>query len=157
MNLFNSCINRGSLILRLKGAVFVFLFALQNLASADTILTWDVTGTLGTSGSSVASALVLGVSGSAMTAGSGTTSGNSTSPSNTWNRTYVLYSDASAAQTANSFITWTTTVAEGYTLTISSFTGMTLAKTSTAGPTSAELYYSTDGTTFTKLGSTSVS
>lgn len=141
-----------------KRAGLILVVALQSLANADTILTWDVTGTTGTSGSSAASSLVLGISGSAMSAGAGTAAGNIsggvTSPANTWNRTYVLYSDASAAQTANSFITWTTTVAEGYTLTISGFTGMTLAKTSTAGPTSAELYYSTDGTTFTKVGNT---
>ena len=145
--------------LQVRSALFpVLFFALQGFATAGTLLTWDVTGTTGTSGSGAASSLVFGVSGSAMSAGAGTTLGNIsggvTSPANTWNRTYVLYSDASAAQTANSYITWTTTVAEGYTLTISSFTGMTLAKTSTAGPTSAELYYSTDGTTFTKVGNT---
>lgn len=122
------------------------------------MLTWDVTGTTGTSGSGVASAPVTGVSGSAMSAAAGTTAGNIsggvTSPANSWNRTYVLYADAASAQAANSFITWTTTVSDTYTLTISGFTGLTLAKTSTAGPTSAELYYSTDGTTFTKVGGT---
>jgi autotransporter-associated beta strand protein len=93
-----------------------------------------------------------------MTAGSGTTAGNTsggvTSPANAWGRTYPLTADAAAAQTANEFVYWTTTIAEGYTVNITSFTGLTLAKTSSAGPTSAELYYSTDGTNFTKVGGT---
>jgi hypothetical protein len=79
-----------------------------------------------------------------MTAGSGTTAGNisggATSPANSWNRTYPLTADAAAAQVANEFVYWTTTIAEGYTVNITSFTGLTLAKTGTAGPTSAELY-----------------
>jgi len=134
-----------------------FLFVGVNV-QADTLLTWDVTGTTGTSGSSTAASLSVAISGSAMTAGSGTTAGNIsggvTSPSNTWNRTYPLNADAAAAQTANEFVYWTTTIAEGYTVNITSFTGLTLAKTSSAGPTSAELYYSTDGTNFTKVGGT---
>ena len=157
--------------MRLKGAVFVFLFALQNLASADTILTWDVTGTTGTSGSSTASAPVVGVSGSAMSAGTGSglgnISGGTTSPANTWNRTWPStngavyvngqafpYTDANGSMGAGLYITWTTTVNENYKLTITNFSGLNIAKTSSAGPTSAELYYSTDGVNFTKVGGT---
>ncbi|MBJ7259134.1 MAG: autotransporter-associated beta strand repeat-containing protein [Chthoniobacterales bacterium] len=144
----------------LQSVIFFIVAAVLVSAQsrAATLLSWDVTGTTGTSSGAAATASVIGVSGSAMTAGAGTLAGNIsngvTSPANTWNRTYSLFADPSAAQTANSFITWTSSVSEGYTLTVSSFTGLTLAKTSAAGPTSAELYYSTDGTTFTKLGNT---
>ncbi|MBJ7391578.1 MAG: autotransporter-associated beta strand repeat-containing protein, partial [Chthoniobacterales bacterium] len=143
----------------LKQFVFVAIsMGLVGQASADTLLTWDVTGTTGTSGSGTAASLSVAISGSAMTAGSGTTAGNTsggvTSPANTWNRTYPLTADAAAAQAANEFVYWTTTVAEGYTVSITSFTGLSLAKTSSAGPTSAELYYSTDGINFTKVGGT---
>lgn len=142
----------------LKNRISLLLLFFTSFAQADTLLTWDVTGTTGTSGSSTAASLSVAISGSAMTAGSGTTAGNIsggvTSPSNTWNRTYPLNADATAAQTANNFVYWTTTVAEGYTVSITSFTGLTLAKTTSAGPTNAELYYSTDGTNFTKVGGT---
>jgi hypothetical protein len=49
-------------------------------ARAATLLTWDITGSTGTSSGSAPSSLAVGVSGSAMTAGAGTTTGNSTSP-----------------------------------------------------------------------------
>ena len=56
-------------------------------ARAGTLLTWDLTSTTGSTSGPVASALVIGVSGSLMTSGAGLATGNSTSPSNTWNRT----------------------------------------------------------------------
>lgn len=149
----------------MKGlCAFVFMgFNVQ----ADTLLTWDVTGATGTSGSGTPASLSVAISGSAMTAGSGTTVGSIsngvTSPPNSWNRTYnpgslvkgsaYPYTNATASMGANMFITWTTTVSDTYTLTVTGFTGLTLAKTS-EGPTSAELYYSTDGTNFTKVGGT---
>ena len=144
--------------LRMRSCSFFLCLVFASFAKADTLLTWDVTGTTGTGGSGTASSLSVAISGSVMTAASGTTAGNisggATSPANSWNRTYPLTADAAAAQTANEFVYWTTTIAEGYTVNITSFTGLTLAKTSSAGPTSAELYYSTDGTNFTKVGGT---
>ena len=138
----------------MRGCLFLLCLVFASLAQADTLLTWDVTGTTGTSSLVTASSLSVAISGSAMTAGSGTTAGNTTSPANSWNRTYPLTADAAAAQAANEFVYWTTTIAEGYTVNITSFTGLTLAKTTNAGPTSADLYYSTDGITFTKVGGT---
>ena len=116
-------------------------------ASADTLLTWDVNSasqTTGTVGSSVASPSVAGVSGSVLSAGSGTGTGNTTSPANTWNRNWPStnspstltngapfpYTDAGGSMGANLFISWTTTVSEGYTMTVTNFIGLFLAKTS---------------------------
>lgn len=138
----------------LKSRLSLLSLVFASFAQADTLLTWDVTGTTGTSGSGPASSLSVAISGTGLTSGLGTTAGNSTSPANSWNKTYPLTADSTAAQAANNFIYWTTTVAEGYTVSISSFTGLSLAKTSTGGPTGAELYYSTDNATFTKVGGT---
>jgi autotransporter-associated beta strand protein len=156
----------------LKQFVFVVIsMGLVGQASADTLLMWDVTGATGTSGSVAATAAVIGVAGSALSAGAGTGAGNlsggTTSPANSWNRTYPVtngttvvsgttfpYTDAAGSMAANLFVTWATTVSENYTLTVTNFTGLTLVKTSSAGPTSAELYYSTNGTEFTKVGGT---
>ena len=138
----------------MRSCLFLLCLVFVSFAQADTLLTWDVTGTTGTGGSGTASSLSVAISGSVMTAGSGTTAGNTTSPANSWSRTYPLTADAAAAQVANEFVYWTTTVAEGYTVNITSFTGLTLAKTTSTGPTSAELYYSTDGISFSKVGGT---
>lgn len=127
--------------------------AFSSSASAATLLTWNITGSTGTSGSSAASAPALGASGSALTGG-GSAAGNSSSPSATWNRTFgTTQSDATAAQSAGYYFSWTTTAAAGYTLTFDGLSGLNLAKTST-GPDKAELWYSADGTTYTKTGST---
>ena len=120
-------------------------------AHAATLLTWDITTTTGATSGSAASALVVGVTGSTLSAGPGTTTGNAGSggsngsPSNTWNRTYgTVTTSATAALAAGNFIEWTTTAAPGYTVAFNGLTGMNLAKTST-GPDQATLFYSTDG------------
>ena len=125
-------------------------------ARAGTLLTWDLTSTTGSTSGPVASALVIGVSGSLMTSGAGLANGNSTSPSNTWNRTYsTLFTSATASMAGGAFIEWTTTAAAGYTVSFDGLTGMNLARTST-GPQAAELWYSTDGLSFIRTGSASV-
>ncbi|AKC82001.1 hypothetical protein IMCC26134_03000 [Verrucomicrobia bacterium IMCC26134] len=115
------------------------------------MLTWNITGTTGASSGVVASAPALGASGSDLTVGGAT--GNSTSPSNTWNRSFALSADVGAAQTAGNYFSWTTTAAAGYTITFNGLSGLNLSRTTT-GPASAELWYSTDGTTFNKTGNT---
>lgn len=88
-----------------------------------------------------------------MTSGAGLGTGNSTSPSNTWNRTYSnLYTSATAAMAGNSYIEWTTAVAPGYSVLFNGLTGMSLSRT-TSGPTAAELWYSVDGLNFLQTGS----
>ncbi len=129
-------------------------------ALAAALLTWDITNTTGTSSGVAASALLVGLTGSSMTAGPGTTTGNSGSggsngsPSNTWNRTYGnVQTTSTSALSVGNFIEWTTTAAAGYTVTFNGMTGLNLAKTST-GPDQAALFYSTDGgTTFLQTGS----
>ena len=123
-------------------------------ARAATLLTWDITGSTGTSSGSAPSSLAVGVSGSAMTAGAGTTTGNSTSPANTWNRTFpTLYTTSTDAIAGGDTFTWTTTADPGYTVSFNGLTGMNLSRTST-GPNLAELWYSTDGLNFVQTGST---
>ena len=120
-------------------------------ARATTLLTWDLTSTTGSTSGSAASALVVGVTATVMSSGTGTTTGNAGSggsngsPSNTWNRTYgTVTTSATAALAAGNYIEWTTTAAAGYAVTFNGMTGMNLAKTST-GPDQATLFYSTDG------------
>lgn len=125
----------------------------SSIGTAADLLKWDVTGLSGATGSAAASSVAAGVSGSLLTGGG--TTGNTTSPANTWNRTFTLTADASAAQAAGNFFSFSTTAAAGYTVSISGFTGLNLSKTTSAGPTSAALFYSTDGgVTFTQTGST---
>ncbi|MFM7205284.1 MAG: beta strand repeat-containing protein [Planctomycetaceae bacterium] len=119
-------------------------------ARAATLLTWDIVGSGGaTTGSSTsgaaASALVVGVAGSIMTCGSGATTGNTSSPSNTWNRTYTGARATAADSLANgAYVEWTTTASPGYQVSFNGMTGMNLSRVST-GPTNAALFYSTDG------------
>jgi autotransporter-associated beta strand protein len=124
-----------------------------SVSSAATLLTWNIVGGTGASSGSAASAPAAGASGSDITGGGAT--GNSTSPSNTWNRTFALVADATAAQSASpaNYFSWTTTATAGYTITFNGLTVLNLSRTS-SGPTAAELWYSTDGTTYTKTGST---
>ncbi|MFM7244625.1 MAG: beta strand repeat-containing protein, partial [Planctomycetaceae bacterium] len=127
---------------------------------AATLLTWDITVTTGGTSGAAASALVVGVTGSTMSAGLGTTVGNAGSggsngsPSNTWNRTYgTVTTSATAALAAGNYIEWTTTAAPGYSVTFNGMTGLNLARTTT-GPDQATLFYSTDGgTSFLQTGS----
>ncbi|MBU6308911.1 MAG: autotransporter-associated beta strand repeat-containing protein [Planctomycetes bacterium] len=140
--------------------VGVVLVAGMPHVHAGALLTWDLTSTTGSTSGSAASALVIGVTGSVMSAGLGTTTGNAGSggsngsPSNTWNRTYgTVTTSATAALAAGNYIEWTTTAAAGYVVTFNGMTGMNLAKTST-GPDQATLFYSTDGgTSFLQTGS----
>ena len=120
-------------------------------AHAGTLLTWDFTITTGGTSGPAASALVVGVTGSTLSAGLGTTAGNAGSggsngsPSNTWNRTYgTVTTSATAALSAGNYIEWTTTASPGYTVMFNGLTGLNLAKTTT-GPDQASLFYSTDG------------
>lgn len=128
------------------------LLAGGDLHGAD-LLKWDVTGSTGTSGSSTAAAVAPGVSGGAMSASATTGAGNSTSPSNTWNRTIsTVVTTAADAMTAGNYFQFTTSAAEGYKVNFSGITGLSLSRTSN-GPTSAGLFYSTDGgTVFTQTG-----
>jgi len=128
----------------------------SSLGSADDLLRWNVNQNTTTSGSGPATAIVTGVSGSNITAGSGTTAGNSGSPADTWNRTFsTAAADFDTALAAGNFFSFTTTVAPGFTVSFTGMTGMILARTSN-GPTSAGLFYSMDdGTTYTQTGSTS--
>ena len=126
---------------------------------AATLLTWDITGSTGGTSGSVAAALVSGISGSTLNGtGSGSTlaNGNSTSPANTWNRTYqaTTYTTGSEAMANGQFLWWTTTVDAGYTASFSGITGMSLARTSN-GAQWSELWYSLDGLTFAQTGSAS--
>jgi len=128
----------------------------SSLGSADDLLRWDVNQKTTFSGSGPATAIVAGVSGSNFTAGSGTTAGNAGSPADTWNRTFsTAAADFDAALAAGNFLSFTTTVAAGFTVNFTGVTGMVLARTSN-GPTSAGLFYSLDGgTTYTQTGTTS--
>jgi autotransporter-associated beta strand protein len=119
------------------------------------LLQWDVTeNTVSVGTASAATAVVAGVSGSKINGGG--SQGNSTSPANTWNRTFeVATTDFDAAQAAGYYFSFTTTVAAGYTANFTGVRVLTLSKTSTA-PTSAGLFYSMDdGVTFTQTGTTS--
>ncbi|MFZ9937283.1 MAG: beta strand repeat-containing protein [Luteolibacter sp.] len=122
-------------------------------ASAAPLLNWDVTGSTGATGSAVASAPVAGVSGSILTGGG--TTGNSTSPAGTWNRTYTVQANYTDAQTAGNYISFTTTADSGYTVSISGVANLTLRRTST-GPNTVGLFYSTDNVTFTQTGTSTV-
>jgi hypothetical protein len=125
-----------------------------------TLLSWELTNVTGSTGSGTATTINGAyITGSALTAGPGTTLGSTGtnltgSPSNTWNRTYgALQTTATASLTAGCYIEWTTTVASQYTAIFSGITGLTLAR-NTAGPTTAALFYSTNGgTTFQQTGS----
>jgi autotransporter-associated beta strand protein len=126
--------------------------ACASFGQATELLSWDFNNTTtGATTLGTASAAVVGISASTMTGGG--TSGTTTSPANTWNRTFVLKSDAASAITAGNFFSFTTTILEGYTASFSGVANVNMARTS-SGPDRAELYYSTDGTNFTKTGNT---
>lgn len=128
----------------------------SSLCFANDLLRWDVNNTTQAAGTTaVATAVVAGISGSTITGGSGTSAGN-TSLTDTWNRTFTATTaDFAAAQTAGNYFSFTTTVAPGFTVSFTGMTGMILSKTSN-GPTSAGLFYSTDGgTTYTQTGTNS--
>lgn len=110
---------RGRGIALCRGAlVGLMLVTGMPHARSGTLLTWDLTSTTGSTSGSAASALVVGVTGTVLSAGLGTTIGNAGSggsngsPSNTWNRTYgTVTTSATAALAAGNYIEWTTTAA----------------------------------------------
>lgn len=120
---------------------------------ADDVLTWDVNQNTTSAGSGIATAVMPGMSGSALTGGG--SQGSTSSPSGTWNRTFSPAAPSfTAAQIAGHYFSFTTSVAAGYTVRISGITGLNLAITSN-GPTSAGLFYSEDGgNTYVQTGTT---
>jgi hypothetical protein len=114
---------------------------------ADTLVQFLIT--TATTGSIVMPGSVTTVTGlsSTLMSGSGgtTTTGNTTSPAGTWNRTYPnTQATGTGSLAAGNWITWTTTAAAGYEYSFNGLTGLNINRTST-GPTTAGLFYSTDG------------
>lgn len=144
-------VRRGLFRRALALPALVLAASLPSLATAATLLVWNITGTTGTGSGGAAAAPALGISGSVITGGG--TTGNSTSPSGTWNRTFSLNTDAAGAIAAGNYFSWTTTAEAGYTVTINGFTGLNLSRT-TSGPATAELWYSSDNVNYAKTGST---
>ena len=147
---------RGASLAVFRGVLVAAVLAGEMpVVRAATLLTWDITSTTGATSGSAASALAAGISGSVLD-GSTLGTGNSTSPLNTWNRAYqaVTYTTAADALANNQYLSWTTTVDAGYTASFSGITGMNLSRTSN-GAQAVELWYSTDGATFSTTGSAS--
>lgn len=134
------------------GCSLLFLtFGVLPGRSAD-LLKWDVNGTSGPTGSAAPAAPSAGVSGTGLSAGANT--GNSGSPSNTWNRTFPVAADFTEAMAIGNYFSFSTSANPGYTVSISGISGLNLSRT-TIGPTMAGLFYSTDNqVTWTQTGST---
>jgi hypothetical protein len=116
------------------------------------LLSWNITESSISVGSGIAVPALTGVSGSVLTGGG--SQGNSSSPSNTWNRTFTTTANFDAAQEAGNFFRFTTSAAAGFSVRIYGIEGLRLSRTDT-GPASAGLFYSTDGgNTFAQTGST---
>lgn len=116
-------------------------------ATADTLVQFLITtATTGASTMPGSVTTVSGLSSTLMTATSGsTTTGNTTSPAGTWNRTYPnTQATGTGSLAAGNWITWTTTAAAGYEFSFNGLAGLNINRTST-GPTQAALYYSTNG------------
>jgi len=156
-------ISRHGLFVRHRGVSAVVRGLLAGLLlvgpsaqlQADTLLTWDITSSTAATSGSAAGSLAVGISGSVLS-GSTLTTGNSTSPLNTWNRTYqmVTYTNATDAMANGQYLSWTTSVDAGYTASFTGLTGLMLARTSN-GPQAVQLWYSTDGgTNFQQTGGT---
>ena len=134
----------------IRGATAVMVAVLVSsfgTARADTLVQFLInTGTTGASTMSGTVTTVTGLSSSLMTATSGsTTTGNTSSPAGTWNRTYPnTQTSATASLAAGNWITWTTTASTGYEYSFNGLTGLNINRTST-GPSTAALFYSTDG------------
>lgn len=71
---------------------------------ASELLSWDITGAGAVTGSGIATPATLGVSGSVMTGGGST--GDTTSPTNTWNRSYPNQQTADAAIAEGNFFSF---------------------------------------------------
>jgi fibronectin-binding autotransporter adhesin len=134
----------------IRGAAAVMVAVLvscSGTARADTLVQFLInTGTTGAATMSGTVTTVTGISSTLMTALSGsTTTGNTTSPAGTWNRTYpTIQASATASLAAGSWITWTTAASTGYEYSFNGLTGLNISRNST-GPTTAALFYSTDG------------
>ena len=134
----------------IRGAAAVMVAVLvscSGTARADTLVQFLInTGTTGAATMSGTVTTVSGLSSTLMTALSGsTTTGNTTSPAGTWNRTYpTIQASATASLAAGSWITWTTAASTGYEYSFNGLTGLNISRNST-GPTTAALFYSTDG------------
>lgn len=146
----------------IRGAAAVMVAVLvscSGTARADTLVQFLInTGTTGAATMSGTVTTVTGISSTLMTAVSGsTTTGNTTSPAGTWNRTYPnTQTSATASLAAGNWITWTTTASTGYEYSFNGLTGLNINRNST-GPTTAALFYSTDGgVNFSQTGGTFV-
>jgi autotransporter-associated beta strand protein len=146
----------------IRGAAAVMVAVLvscSGTARADTLVQFLInTGTTGAATMSGTVTTVTGISSTLMTALSGsTTTGNTTSPAGTWNRTYPnTQASATASLAAGNWITWTTAASTGYEYSFNGLTGLNINRTST-GPSNAALFYSTDGgVNFSQTGGTFV-
>ena len=134
----------------IRGAAAVMVAVLvscSGTARADTLVQFLITtATTGAATMPGSVTTVSGLSSTLMTATSGsTTTGNSTSPAGTWNRTYpTIQASATASLAAGNWITWTTAASTGYEYSFNGLTGLNISRNST-GPTTAALFYSTDG------------
>ena len=145
-----------------RGAAAVMVAVLVSCSGtsrADTLVQFLInTGTTGAATMSGTVTTVTGISSTLMTALSGsTTTGNTTSPAGTWNRTYPnTQASATASLAAGNWITWTTAASTGYEYSFNGLTGLNINRTST-GPSNAALFYSTDGgVNFSQTGGTFV-
>lgn len=131
----------------------LFSDSTQNPSWTGTTLTYDITGTTGSNGGAGTSDLAY-LSGTNLTAGSGTALGNLTSPAGTWNRTWPVTQviDAASALSGGYYFQWTTVISSGYKIDFTNLSGLSCIRT-TSGPQNAALYYSTDGVNFTQTGS----
>ena len=146
----------------IRGAAAVMVAVLVSCSGtsrADTLVQFLInTGTTGAATMSGTVTTVTGISSTLMTALSGsTTTGNTTSPAGTWNRTYPnTQASATASLAAGNWITWTTAASTGYEYSFNGLTGLNINRTST-GPSNAALFYSTDGgVNFSQTGGTFV-
>lgn len=136
--------------IRLVAGLGFLVLCYATAANAQVILQWDLNNGTGSSTNTVGSSLVVGVSGSQMTGGGAT--GNNTSPSDTWNRTFGSFTGFGQAMSNTNYFSWTTTASANYAVYITNFGGLNLRRTS-SGPTNAGLFYSTNGTDFIQTGS----
>lgn len=146
----------------IRGAAAVMVAVLvscSGTAPADTLVQFLITtATTGAATMPGSVTTVSGLSSTLMTATSGsTTTGNTSSPAGTWNRTYpTIQASATASLAAGSWITWTTAASTGYEYSFNGLTGLNISRNST-GPTTAALFYSTDGgVNFSQTGGTFV-
>lgn len=146
-------------LIRAVAVVVAGLMSSFGTARADTLVQFLITtATTGAATMPGSVTTVSGLSSTLMTATSGsTTTGNSSSPAGTWNRTYLnTQTSATASLAAGNWITWTTTASTGYEYSFNGLTGLNISRNST-GPTTAALFYSTDGgVNFSQTGGTFV-